>query len=112
MRYLRGGLGRAALGLLISAVALVLVVRTVDIAAAWQTLKTAQPQWIALLFGFVILDVLLRGVRWRVLLQPIAPIRTSTTLASLNVGYLANNVLPARLGEVVRAHDLGRRTGG
>ncbi len=46
MRYLRGGLGRAALGLLISAVALVLVFRTVDIAAAWQTLKTAQSQWI------------------------------------------------------------------
>ena len=35
--------------------------------------------------------------------------RTSTTLASLLVGYLANNVLPARLGEVVRSHDLGRR---
>ena len=111
MRYLRGGLGRAALGLVISAVALVLVFRTVDVGAAWQTLKTAQPQWIVLLFGFVILDVLLRAVRWRVLLAPIAPIPTSTTLASLNVGYLANNVLPARLGEVVRAHDLGRRTG-
>ena len=111
MRYLRGGVGRAALGLVISAVALVLVFRTVDVGAAWQTLKTAQPQWIVLLFGFVILDVLLRAVRWRVLLTPIAPIRTSTTLASLNVGYLANNVLPARLGEVVRAHDLGRRTG-
>ena len=27
-----------------------------------------------------------------------------------SVGYLANNVLPARLGEVVRAHDLGGRT--
>ena len=34
-----------------------------------------------------------------------------TTLASLLVGYLANNVLPARLGEVVRSHDLGTRTG-
>ena len=27
------------------------------------------------------------------------------------MGYLANNVLPARLGELVRAHYLGRRTG-
>lgn len=110
MRYLRGGLGRAALGLVISAVALVLVFRSVDVAAAWETLKTAQPQWVLLLLAFVIADVLLRAVRWRVLLRPIAPIPTRTTLASLNVGYLANNVLPARLGEIVRAHDLGRRT--
>ena len=110
MRYLRGGLGRAALGLLISAVALALVFRTVDVATAWQTLKTAQWQWIVVLIGLVIADVLLRAVRWRVLLTPLAPVSTRTTLASLNVGYLANNVLPARLGEVVRAHDLGGRT--
>ena len=37
------------------------------------------------------------------------PLRT--TLSSLLVGYLANNVLPARLGELVRSHDLGARTG-
>ena len=110
MRYLRGGLGRAALGLVISAIALVLVVRTVDVEAAWQTLKTAQPQWIALLLVFVVADVLLRAVRWRVLLSPLASVPAGTTLASLLVGYLANNVLPARLGEVVRAHDLGQRT--
>ena len=110
MRYLRGGLGRAALGLLISAVALALVFRTVDVATAWQTLKTAQWQWIVVLIGLVIADVLLRAVRWRILLTPLAPVSTRTTLASLNVGYLANNVLPARLGEVVRAHDLGGRT--
>ena len=111
MRYLRGGLGRAALGLVISAVALVLVFRSVDVAAAWQTLKTAQPQWILLLLAFVVLDVLLRAVRWRVLLRPIAPVPTRTTLASLNVGYLANNVLPARLGELYRSHALGEGEG-
>ena len=71
MRYLRGGLGRAALGLLISAVALALVFRTVDVATAWQTLKTAQWQWIVVLIGLVIADVLLRAVRWRILLTPL-----------------------------------------
>jgi hypothetical protein len=107
----RGALFRAALGLGISAVALALVFRSVDIDSAWATLKTAQPQWVALLLVFVVLDVVLRAVRWRVLLTPLAPVSTRTTSASLLVGYLANNVLPARLGEVVRAHDLGGRTG-
>jgi uncharacterized protein (TIRG00374 family) len=108
---LRGRLGRAALGLGISAVALALLARTVDIGAAWATLTTAQAPWIVLLLALVVLDLFLRAVRWRVLLAPLGRVSTRTTSASLLVGYLANNVLPARLGEVVRAHDLGGRTG-
>ena len=111
MRLLRGGLGRAALGITISAIALLLVVRTVDIQAAWATLRTANPTWIALLIVFVAIDIVLRAVRWRMLLRPLAPLPFRPVLASLLVGYLANNVLPARLGEIVRSHDLGRRTG-
>ena len=107
---LRGGLGRAALGIGISVVALALVVRSVDLGAAWDVLRRAQPQWIALLVAFVTADVLMRAVRWRVLLAPLADVPFRATLSSLLVGYLANNVLPARLGEIVRSHDLGERT--
>ncbi len=105
------GLGRAAIGLAISLVALALVVRSVDLGAAWEVLRGAQPQWIVLLVAFIAADVLLRAIRWRVLLAPLADVPFRATLASLLVGYLANNVLPARLGEVVRSHDLGERTG-
>ncbi len=110
MRHVRG-LGRATLGLAISVVALFLVVRSVDLTTTWDVLITASPQWIALLVAFVLADVLLRAVRWKVLLAPLAPVPLGDSLASLLVGYLANNVLPARLGEVVRSHDLGTRTG-
>jgi glycosyltransferase 2 family protein len=105
------GLGRAALGLLISVVALVLVVRNVDLAAAWDALRSADPVWVALLLLFVLGDIMLRALRWQVLLRPVARVAFPPVLASLLVGYLANNVLPARLGEIVRSHDLGRRTG-
>jgi hypothetical protein len=108
---LRGGIWRTALGVAISLVALSLVVRNVDLGAAWETLRGARPQWVALLLAFVIADVLLRAVRWRVLLAPLADVPLRATLGSLLVGYLANNVLPARLGEIVRSHDLGERTG-
>ena len=72
----------------------------------------ADPGWVALLVVFVAVDILLRAVRWRVLLAPIArgPVQ-ATSSRSLLVGYLANNILPARLGEIVRSHDLGERTG-
>lgn len=111
MGRLRGGLGRALLGVTISVIALALVARSVDIEAAGEALRTADPRWVALLFVFLAVDILLRAVRWRVLLAPLAAVSFRDTLSSLLVGYLANNVLPARLGEIVRSHDLGERTG-
>jgi uncharacterized protein (TIRG00374 family) len=108
---LRGGGARAVLGIAISVVALALVVRSVDLGAAWEALRRADPRWLLLLAAFIAADVVMRGVRWRVLLRPVAAVPLRTTLGSLLVGYLANNVLPARLGEIVRSHDLGERTG-
>jgi glycosyltransferase 2 family protein len=111
MRRMPRGFGRAIVGFGISIVALFLVVRSVDVAAAWETLKGADPGWVALLVVFVSIDILLRALRWKVLLAPVARVPFGTTLASLLVGYLANNILPARLGEIVRSVDLGERTG-
>ena len=111
MGRLRGGLGRAVLGVAISVIAVALVARSVDLGAAFEALRTADPRWVALLFAFLAVDIVLRAVRWRVLLAPLAAVSFRDTLSSLLVGYLANNVLPARLGEIVRSHDLGERTG-
>ena len=111
MRLLGSRAGRATLGTAISVVALFLVVRSVDLAAAWDALRTADLRWMAVLVAFVLADVCLRAVRWKVLLRPVAVVSFRDSLSSLLVGYLANNILPARLGEVVRAHDLGERTG-
>jgi uncharacterized protein (TIRG00374 family) len=111
VRRLRGGLGRGILGIVVSIIALALVGRSVDVGAAWEIVKNADPGWVALLVVFIAIDILLRAVRWRVLLAPISRVPFRDVLASLLVGYLANNILPARLGEIVRSHDLGERTG-
>jgi uncharacterized protein (TIRG00374 family) len=50
-----------------------------------------------------------RGLAWRALLQDRPSF--SQTFLSLNEGYLLNNLLPFRLGEVGRAFLLGRKTG-
>ena len=104
-------LARALLGLAISAVAIALVVRQVDLAAAWEVLRGAAPAFVAATVACIVLDVALRAFRWRGLLAPVARLSLPTVTASLLVGYLANNILPARLGELVRSHHLGDRTG-
>ena len=57
------------------------------------------------------LDIAARGARWRALLAPIAPLPYRRVLGYTYIGYLANNVLPARLGELYRSHALGEGEG-
>lgn len=102
---------RAILGLAISAVAVYLVARQVDLATVADVLRTAMPAFVAATVACICLDVALRAFRWRGILAPVELLRVRTVAASLLVGYLANNVLPARLGELVRSHHLGDRTG-
>jgi len=56
---------------------------------------------------FVALAV--RCVRWSVLMRPVAPISPVRLFPYAIIGYMANNLLPARAGEVVRAYVLGDR---
>ena len=57
------------------------------------------------------IDIGARGARWRALLAPIAPLPYRRVLGYTYIGYLANNVLPARLGELYRSHALGEGEG-
>jgi len=107
MRIGRNALLRGTLGIAVSVVALWILVRSVDIAAAMQVLATAAPAWVALMLVTTTVDVGTRGARWRTLLAPIAPLQYRRVLGYTYIGYLANNVLPARLGELYRSHALG-----
>jgi hypothetical protein len=107
----RGFWIRTALGISVSVVALWLVFRTVDLASALEILRTADPTWIAVMLLAICADILVRALRWRVILAPVARVRYLRALGYLTTGYAANNVLPARLGELVRAHYVGDREG-
>jgi uncharacterized protein (TIRG00374 family) len=103
---LRGGLGIG-----VSLIAGWLVLRSVDLAAVGAVLGKADPTWIAVMLVSVFIDVAMRAARWRVLLTPIAVVPYRRVLGYTYLGYLANNILPARLGELVRIHALGEGEG-
>ena len=106
-----GTIGRAVLGTAVSVVAIVLVLSSVDLARTGEVLASAAPAWLLVAAGFVCLDLGIRGLRWQRLLAPIRHVPYRSVIGYLLVGYLANNVLPARLGELVRSHFLGDREG-
>ena len=107
----RNFLVRAAAGVAVSIVALWLVLRSVDLQETADVLRTADWRWIAALAVFLCIDLAVRTLRWQRLLAPIAAVPYRHTLGYLLAGYLANNVLPARLGELVRSHYVGDREG-
>ncbi len=102
---------RSLLGLAISFVAIWLLLGAVDLPAALRVLSTAQPAWIVVMVGSVLIDVAARAGRWQALLAPVAAVTYRRVLGYTYLGYLANNVLPARLGELVRSHALGEGEG-
>jgi glycosyltransferase 2 family protein len=107
----RRALLRATIGMAVSVIALWILLQSVDIGTALEVLATASPAWVALMIVTVVADVAARGARWQALLAPLATIPYRRVLGYTYMGYLANNVLPARLGELVRSHALGEGEG-
>jgi uncharacterized protein (TIRG00374 family) len=107
----RGSILRAIVGGTISIIALALVLSGADLARTGDILRTADLRWVAFAATLVTLDLSFRALRWQRLIRPIARVRYPSMLGYLMVGYLANNILPARLGELVRSHYLGDREG-
>ena len=102
---------RTIVGLVVSAAAIWVLSTSVDVPRAMDVLRSANPLWILVMVGTLLVDVAARGGRWRVLLAPIKRIPYRRVLGYAYLGYLANNVLPARLGELVRSHALGEGEG-
>jgi hypothetical protein len=102
---------RSGIGILISVVCVYLALRGVDLGKTADLLGSARIQWLALGVAGVTADLFFRAIRWQRLIAPIKPVPLRRLSGYMLVGYLANNVLPARLGELVRSHYLGDREG-
>lgn len=96
-------------GLLISGAAVVALVAFVDFRQAVAALRSARP--LEMIAATVIFAVALTGRA--AASRELVDGRTGLwgAFAALNIGYLANNLLPLRAGEAVRSLVLGRKTG-
>jgi uncharacterized membrane protein YbhN (UPF0104 family) len=87
-----------------------LALRKVELAKLGQALREANWLWLAPMAAIVLLDLVVRGARWRVLLSRARPGASVAELTRLEaIGIAVNNVLFARLGEFARAVLAGRR---
>lgn len=97
------------LGLGISVVSLILVFRGVNVQALTSALRTADYVWLLPAIALLAASLALRAVRWRGLFFPQTGLNLTTLFHVLNISYLANNILPARAGELIRAGLISKR---
>jgi uncharacterized protein (TIRG00374 family) len=102
---------RALLGVVLTGTFLWLALRSVDLAAVGEALRSANywlllPAAVCTFAGFC-----LRAVRWARILAPSREIPFGRLFPVLMVGFAVNNLLPGRVGELARAYLTGTREG-
>lgn len=99
------------LGIGISVVFLYLVLRNMHFGDFWQQVRQADYVWLLPGIGVYFLAVWARAWRWHYLLRPLKSVPTRTMFPIVAIGYMGNNIYPARAGEVLRAVILKRKEG-
>ena len=97
------------LGILGTALFLGLFFWRTDLGDMANALADANYWWFAPAIALWFVSAWFRSLRWRYLLRPIADLPARTLYPVVVIGYMANNLLPARTGELVRAYIMGER---
>ena len=99
------------LGVLISILFIWLALRGLQLNQFWDAVKQANYWWLIPGITVYFVAVWVRAWRWHYLLGPIKKIPTKNMFPITAIGYMGNNVYPARAGEVLRAVILKRKEG-
>jgi glycosyltransferase 2 family protein len=101
---------KAILGIAISAVLLYVTFSRMDLGEVWQQLRGVNLPLFLLATAIVTFVFWIRAWRWRAILKPMADVPFRHRFAAVNIGFMGNNLLPARIGEFLRAYTLARTT--
>jgi uncharacterized protein (TIRG00374 family) len=96
------------IGFAISLVILYLAFHRIDFRLLVASLEGANYLYIIPIVAIIFLTMALRSLRWGYLLRPIKKIGFLNLFEGMLIGFMANNVLPVRMGEFVRAYIIGR----
>jgi len=102
---------RSAIGIAISVALLYWTLHDVEFSLLWDVLRQSRIEWWALAVITATSVFPLRAIRWRLILDPVAPgIPLGMLWRAIAIGMMVTNVVPARAGELARAYALTRET--
>ena len=98
--------------IVVLAVALALIALFLSNVNLWGVLRAiarARPEWLVLSLTTMFVNLAIRALRWKYLLEPLGPTTFASAFRATAVGFAASAVLPARAGEVIRPYFLARQ---
>lgn len=102
---------QVVIGAIASAVCIAIAIGGLDLAAVWRALSSASYPWLVPALALYGAGVWVRAVRWAHLLAPLRSLAPARLFPVVVIGFMANNVLPLRLGELARCYFINRREG-
>ncbi len=96
-------------GILISIVCSWLFVRKIEWSSLGAAFRDAKYIYIFPTIILMFVSHYIRAIRWEVLMSPIKKVSVLNLFSASMIGFMANNVLPARLGEVIRPVMIARK---
>ncbi|HEY3154522.1 MAG TPA: lysylphosphatidylglycerol synthase transmembrane domain-containing protein, partial [Candidatus Binatia bacterium] len=96
-------------GLAISTLLLFLAARNVRLAEIAPVLHQASLSYLALAAALSILAIWLRAYRWRYLIPRSESMKTANLFTATMIGFMGNNVLPLRVGDLARAYIAAKK---
>jgi uncharacterized membrane protein YbhN (UPF0104 family) len=106
-----GRAAQAATGIVVSTVFAWLAVRNVRLDQVTTALSHARWRWLVPATALLLLSVAFRAVRWSVMFPTRRRPAPGACFWAINIGYLANALLPFRAGELIRVMALSKDTG-
>ena len=96
-------------GIGVSLILVFFLFRGVDYHKLWEASSHANIYlWIPAFLAQYLL-MLIRALRWQHLIRPLKEIGIWNLFSATTIGFMSNNLLPARMGEFVRAYVIGNR---
>ncbi len=99
------------LGVAISVLFVALALPGLKLNEVWNDLRTANYLWLLPGVAVYFIGVGVRTWRWHYLLKPLKEVSVRHLFPVVVIGYMGNNVYPARAGELLRAYVLKRNEG-
>lgn len=100
---------RLLLGLVLSAVLTLYIVSKIKFEELFAVLQSIRLFPILLAFVALLFTLFIRAWRWRFFLPSAKPIRSASLLSATCVGAMANMILPARAGDLVRVYMIAQK---
>lgn len=96
------------LGLILSLGFIILIIKIVNFQDVIKALEKFNFNYLAILLALYLYGMVIRTIRWRLLIKQSKDVSFWKVFSPLSIGFMVNNVLPAKIGEIVRAEYIAR----